>query len=74
MSKLLFHVPHASFAIPDDAWPEFLFPRAAVKAEALESADLHTAEMAMQACPLAEIVEASVSCIVVDLDRYDADS
>jgi N-formylglutamate amidohydrolase len=74
MSKLLFHVPHASFAIPDDAWPEFLFPRAAVKAEALESADLHTDEMARQAWPLAEIVEADVSRIVVDVERYDDDS
>ncbi|AGI73890.1 putative N-formylglutamate amidohydrolase family protein [Octadecabacter arcticus 238] len=74
MLKLVVHVPHASFAIPDDAWPELLFPRAAVEAEALESADLHTDEMAKQAWPLAEIVEADVSRIVVDVERYDDDS
>ena len=58
MKKLVVHVPHSSLAIPDDVWSEFLVPRAAVEAEALASADLYTGEMARQAWPMAEIVEA----------------
>lgn len=67
------HVPHASLFIPNDAWSEFLVPRDQVEAEALESADLHTDEMARQAWPQAKIVRAQVSRIVVDVERYDDD-
>ena len=74
MSSLVVHVPHASIIIPDDVWPEFLVPRSDVEAEALGSADLYTDEMARQAWPWAEIVEAEVSRIVVDVERYDDDS
>lgn len=74
MSALVIHVPHASLSIPDDVWPEFLVARAAVEAEALASADLFTDEMARQAWPLAHIIEAEVSRIVVDVERYDDDS
>ena len=74
MSSLVVHVPHASIIIPDDVWPEFLVPRSDVEAEALASADLYTDEMARQAWPWAEIIEAEVSRIVVDVERYDDDS
>ncbi|MFN8704931.1 MAG: N-formylglutamate amidohydrolase, partial [Rhodospirillales bacterium] len=74
MAALVVHVPHASLTIPDDAWPEFLVARAVVEAEALASADLYTHEMARQAWPTAKIVEAEVSRIVVDVERYDDDS
>jgi N-formylglutamate amidohydrolase len=74
VSKLVVHVPHASTAIPDDAWTEFLVSRQEVEAEALASADLYTDEMARQAWPHARIVEAEVSRIVVDVERYDDDS
>jgi N-formylglutamate amidohydrolase len=74
MKKLVVHVPHSSLAIPDDVWSEFLVPRAAVEAEALASADLYTGEMARQAWPMAEIVEAEVSRVVVDVERYDDDN
>lgn len=71
---LLIHVPHASTFIPEDAWPEFLVPRDQVEAEALASADLYTDEMARQAWPQAKIVQAKVSRIIVDVERYDDDN
>ena len=73
MSSLIVHVPHASTNIPDDVWQEFLVPKDQVNAEALASADLYTDEMARQAWPQAKIVQAQVSRIVVDVERYDDD-
>jgi len=72
--KLLIHVPHASTDIPPDAWSEFIIGREAVELEALTSADLHTDLMAQEAWPTAEIIQAQVSRIVVDVERYDDDS
>jgi N-formylglutamate amidohydrolase len=74
VNRLVVHVPHSSLAIPDDVWSEFLVPRAAVEAEALASADLYTSEMARQAWPVADTVEAEVSRVVVDVERYDDDN
>ena len=71
--KLLIHVPHASTYIPNDVWPEFLIGREAIESEAHTSADLFTDLMAREAWPTAEIIEASVSRIVVDVERYDDD-
>ena len=71
---LLIHVPHASTFIPEDVWQEFLVPKDQVEAEALASADLYTDEMARQAWPQAKIVQAQVSRIVVDVERYDDDN
>ena len=73
MTKLVIHVPHASTAIPEDVWAEFIVTRSEVEAEAVASADLYTGEMARQAWPMAEIIEAEVSRIVVDVERYDDD-
>lgn len=74
MSSLVVHIPHASTNIPDDVWQEFLVSRASVAAEAITSADLYTDEMARQAWPEAKIVQAQVSRIVVDVERYDDDT
>jgi N-formylglutamate amidohydrolase len=73
LSKLVVHVPHAATGIPDDVWPEFLGGRDQVEHEAIASADLHTDQMALEAWPNAEIIEASVSRIVVDVERYRDD-
>ena len=73
MSKLDVRVPHASTNIPDDVWPEFTVGREAVEQEAQASADLFTDQIAREAWPTAEIIEAQVSRIVVDLERYDDD-
>lgn len=74
MSSPVVHVPHASTTIPDDVWQEFLVSRASVAAEAITSADLYTDEMARQAWPQAKIIQAQVSRIVVDVERYEDDS
>ena len=47
--------------------------RLQVEDEAFASADLYTDLMAQQAWPGADIVEAAVSRIVVDVERYDDD-
>ena len=73
MRKLVVHVPHASTYIPEDVWPEFLSDPLQVEDEAFASADLYTDLMAQQAWPGAYIVEAAVSRIVVDVERYDDD-
>lgn len=72
--NLLIHVPHASTFIPEDVWREFIVPKDQVDAEALASADLYTDEIARQAWPQAKIVQAQVSRIVVDVERYDDDT
>lgn len=72
--NLIVHVPHTSVFIPDDAWPEFIVPREQVEIEALASADLFTDQIAHQAWPQATIIEAPVSRIVVDVERYDDDN
>lgn len=72
--KLLVHVPHASTYIPEDVWPEFIVSRERVEAEAIISADLYTDEMAKQAWPNAKIIQAQISRIVVDVERYDDDN
>lgn len=74
MTKLIVHVPHASTVIPDDVWPEFLVARDLVEREAEVSADLFTDLMAREAWPNAEIIDASVSRTVVDVERYDDDA
>ena len=73
MTKLVIHVPHASTYIPADAWPEFTIDQAAVELEAKTSADLYTDLMAKEAWPAATIIEAEVSRIVVDVERYEQD-
>ena len=74
MTKLVVHVPHASIAIPYDIWPEFLIDPERANQEAMVSADLYTELMAREAWPNAEIIEAQVSKIVVDVDRYEDDA
>ena len=64
MTKLVVHVPHASIAIPDDIWPEFLIDAERANHEALVSADLYTDLMAQEAWPNAEIIKAPVSRII----------
>ena len=64
MTKLVVHVPHASIAIPDDIWPEFLIDPDRANQEAMVSADLYTELMAREAWPNAEIIEAPVSRII----------
>ena len=74
MSALIVHVPHASTFIPDDVAEQFVLPRDELKKEARVSADLYTDVLARAAWPDAEILEAQVSRIVVDVERYADDA
>lgn len=74
LPNLVIHVPHTSLHIPKNAWAEFLVDREKIQQEAMVSADLYTNQMAREAWPSAEIVEAKVSRIVVDVERYEDDT
>jgi N-formylglutamate amidohydrolase len=71
--RLVIHVPHASTSIPPELRDRFLLDDHGLKAEADESADLWTDELAKQAWPDAMRIEASVARIVVDVERYSDD-
>ena len=72
--QLVVHVPHASVAIPENYREPFLLTQAALEREAAVSADLHTDTLARAAWPQATIIEASVSRIVCDVERYSDDA
>lgn len=74
MTALVIHVPHAATAIPADVRDQFLPNEPALAAEARESADLHTDALARAAWPEAEIIEAPVSRLVVDVERFPDDA
>jgi len=72
-SRLLIHVPHASIAIPLKFRDQFLLDDGELRAEALTSADLWTDLLAVAAWPQAIKLIASVSRIVIDVERYSID-
>ena len=72
--KIVVHVPHAALVIPDEARADFLLPWPEVEAEAWTSADLWTDRLAREAWPEATILEARVSRIVVDVERFEDDT
>ena len=72
--NLVIHVPHPSTRIPDELRGQFGISTAELANEAIEFADLHTDRLAREAWPDAEIVEAVVSRIVVDVERYSDDA
>ena len=71
---LVIHVPHASTHIPLAAYRDYLLTPDQLDAEAKISADLHTDALAHAAWPGAVIVQASISRVVVDVERYDDDA
>ena len=72
--KPLIHVPHASIMIPREVREQFILTDEELSPEAIESADLHTDELARAAWPSARILTASVSRLVVDVERFADDS
>jgi N-formylglutamate amidohydrolase len=72
--KPLIHVPHASTVIPREVREQFILNDEELTAEAIESADLHTDELARAAWPSARILTANVSRLVVDVERFADDS
>ena len=73
-TNICIHVPHASTAIPDELRNDFLVKQDELDAEARISADLYTDLLAKEAWQNAHIVDAKVSRIVVDVERYPDDA
>lgn len=71
---LVVHVPHATLFIPSHCRAQFGVSDEQLAAEAQASADLHTDMLARQAWPGATIIEASVSRVVLDVERYPDDA
>jgi N-formylglutamate amidohydrolase len=71
--RLLIHVPHASLIIPARDRSDFLISDSELLREARTSSDLHTDALARAAWPAARIIEAEVSRLVVDLERFEDD-
>ena len=72
--NLLVHVPHASTYIPENLRKDFIVENDLIDKESNISADLYTEQLARQAWPLATIIEAKISRIVLDVERYEDDS
>lgn len=73
-SPLVIHVPHASLIIPSDVRGQFSLNEYDLRSEATTSADLWTDLLAREAWPGATVIEAAVSRIVVDVERYSDDA
>ena len=73
-TNICVHVPHASTAIPDELRSDFLVKQDELDAEARISADLYSDLLAKEAWQNAHIVDAKVSRIVVDVERYPDDA
>ncbi len=71
--NLIIHVPHASLIIPAEAKSQYLLSDEQLASEVAESADLWTDELASAAFPEATIIEAKVSRVVLDVERYADD-
>ena len=71
---LVVHVPHASMRIPRSVRNQFILSPEELFDEVMDSVDLCTDDLARSAFPEAEIVEADVSRIVVDVERFADDS
>ncbi|MCC5969093.1 MAG: N-formylglutamate amidohydrolase [Pararhodobacter sp.] len=71
---MVIHVPHASTVMPEGHRAQFGISDEALETEIHQSADLHTDLLARQAWPQAEIVEARVSRVLLDVERYADDA
>jgi len=73
-SPLLLHIPHASTYIPDDACGDFVVARDTLDAELLRLTDRCTDALYGDGFPSAQIVAATVSRLVVDVERFADDA
>ena len=71
---LVIHVPHASTLLPERYRAQFGVTREALDAEIHHSADLHTDNLARAAWPDAVLIEAQVSRVLLDVERYEDDA
>jgi N-formylglutamate amidohydrolase len=71
---LVIHVPHASTLLPERYRAQFGVARETLDAEIHHSADLHTDSLARAAWPDAVLIEAEVSRVLLDVERYEDDA
>ena len=73
-ANICIHVPHSSTAIPEELRGDFSITDDELDVEATVSADLYSDLLAKEAWQNAHIVDAQVSRIVVDVERYPDDA
>lgn len=71
--SLVIHAPHASTSLPDRYRAQFKIARSSLDDEIYHSADLHTDRLAKEAWPSANTINASVSRVLIDVERYEDD-
>lgn len=74
MTPLLAHLPHDSNVIPPEAMKDFLLSPSELSRESLRLTDAHTAALYAEGCPPADILRATVSRLVVDVERFADDA
>lgn len=70
---VLFHVPHNSLSIPDDVRDQFILDDASLQTELVTMTDHLTKELYCDRIALSQVIEASVSRLVVDVERFEDD-
>lgn len=70
---VVFHVPHNSTFIPPGVRDQFLLSESALQEEILRMTDMHTLELYTSGVYAEHIVEATVSRLVVDVERFADD-
>ncbi len=69
-----FHVPHAATEIPHEVRSHIQLTGAALRYELLQMTDHYTDELFAANIPPSQVVRASVSRLVVDVERFDEDA
>jgi N-formylglutamate amidohydrolase len=73
MTPLLLHLPHDSTVIPPCDRADYLISAADLDQEQLRLTDWHTAALYAEGVPAADLVQAEVSRLVVDVERFADD-
>ncbi len=73
MTPLLTHLPHDSTVIPADTLADFLISEAELRHELLRLTDWHTASLYAEGVAPEDLVQAEVSRLVVDVERFPDD-
>lgn len=68
------HVPHNSTAIPDSVRGQFILSDSELQNELLKMTDHHTLALFTSSVPNDQVIQASVSRLVVDVERFEDDA
>lgn len=68
------HVPHNSTEIPEAVRDQFILSDLELQNELLKMTDHHTLELFTRSLPTEQVVEAKVSRLVVDVERFEDDA